>query len=307
MPKIDAKTIQRELDDGWIWPVYWVYGPEALKAAELVRRIRTAVLGSETSQSLSEERLDGTTAEAGQIVDSAHTASLFGGLRFLLVRDAHAIKGAEILAPLLGPKVRIEDARSGALASVCVFVSKDLDARKKSSKLLLESAAVVHCEEVAEKDRDAWIAFLAKRRNFSVSPDAVVRLIRLEPWRLNIVDSELEKLQLLDGSEPGGQERASQPTAERRADEFADGLMERRGLAALAAAQAVAQSPENSFPLLGRLAWNVRHLRLWMVDGGRTLRLSPFLVDKLRNWSRRWTTAQLSDLQRDLCDLDLGA
>ena len=101
----------------------------------------------------------------------------------------------------------------------------------------------------------------AKRRNFSVSPDAVVRLIRLEPWSLNIVDSELEKLQLLDGSEPGG--KSVRPSPRLRGEPMSlptDSWS--GGLAALAAAQAVAQSPENSFPLLGRLAWNVRHLRL---------------------------------------------
>ena len=84
-------------------PVYWVYGPEALKAAELVRRIRTAVLGSETSQSLSEERPMARLPRRARSW-TPHTASLFGGLRFLLVRDAHAIKGAEILAPCLGPR-----------------------------------------------------------------------------------------------------------------------------------------------------------------------------------------------------------
>ena len=37
MPKLEAKQVQKELDEGWLWPVYWIYGPEGMKARELLK------------------------------------------------------------------------------------------------------------------------------------------------------------------------------------------------------------------------------------------------------------------------------
>ena len=37
MPKLEPKTVQRELDQGQLWPVYWLYGGEAMKARELLK------------------------------------------------------------------------------------------------------------------------------------------------------------------------------------------------------------------------------------------------------------------------------
>jgi DNA polymerase III delta subunit len=49
-----------------------------------------------------------------------------------------------------------------------VFWSKDLDARKKFSKRLVEHAAVVTCDEVLEVDRPRWIHYLAQRKSIDL-------------------------------------------------------------------------------------------------------------------------------------------
>src|SRR5262249_42112395 len=135
MPKLEPKLVQRELDQGKLWPVYWLYGEERMKSRELLKRIRKQAVGDAPAGLLgmAVETIEGAEADAAAILDSAQSQTLGGGLRFLIVRDAHLIKGAEALAPLLGPA----GARD-SLASCCVFLSKDLDGRKKFSKMLLE-------------------------------------------------------------------------------------------------------------------------------------------------------------------------
>ena len=152
MPKLEPKTIQKELEEGLLWPVYWIYGGEPMKMRELTKRIRKAALGDTATSapggsllSLSEEVLDGSDSDAAQILDAAQSMTLGGGLRFIRVRGAHEIKELEVIEPLLTGRTKREN-----LSSVVVFWSKDLDQRKKSSKLLIEKTAVVSCEEVAE-------------------------------------------------------------------------------------------------------------------------------------------------------------
>ncbi len=301
MPKLEPKMIQRDLERGLVWPLYWVYGPEKMKSRELVKRIRKTVLGEQAGESgrsglsLSEEWLEGTEVDASQVLDSAQSPSLLGGVRLIIVRDAHALKNAELLAELLGPAVPLPE-----LTSVCVLLSKDLDARKKFSKLLVEMTAVVPCEEVSEGEREAWIGYLAKRRALEVGPDDVLKLSTLDPWSLDIVDQELEKLSL------GGTVFAGSDSGRLGgADEFMEAFFGRDLPTALAIAGSFADKPDEALPCLGLFAWNVRHLALLIGSGGRAA-LNPYVAEKLKRWASNWKLTEVLALQEELAALDFN-
>jgi len=310
MPKFEPKQIQKDLESGKLWPVYWIYGQERMKSRELLKRIRNAVLGSDSQESSSggslfggfaEENLDGTEVSAPQIIDAAQSLSLGGSVRFIVIREAHAIKESEQLSALLGPQVPKDQ-----LTSVCVFLSKDLDGRKKFSKLLTEKAAVIPCEEIADDDREAWIQYLAKRRTLDLAPELVVQLRTLDPWSLDIIDQELEKYQVSgeqsevlmggSGSQVGG-------------DVFIDAFLNRNLKISMQAVESFAESPDESLPLLGLLAWNVRYLALVSAHSGgstKNLKLNPFLVERLGRWSKKWRLEEVLELQSKLAELDFG-
>lgn len=303
MPKLEPKQVQKELESGYLWPVYWIYGHERMKARELLKRIRAAALGVEsgTTDVFGAQTLDGGEVSAATIVDEAQSLSLGGGLRFVVVRDAHAIKEAETLSRLLG-----ERGKKGDLASVCVFLSKDLDGRKKFSKLLLEKAAVVPCEEVAEADREAWIQYLAKRKGVALTPDHVVGLRSLDPWTLDIIEQELEKysLAMLEGA--GASDVFLEGSGRTGgAEEFLEAFFSRNLKAALVLVGPIAQSPEESLPLLGLLGWNVRHLAL-VIENPRGVKMSPYLLEKFRRWTPSWTLDEILALQEALAELDFS-
>lgn len=303
MPKLEPKDIQKELEKGVIWPVYWLYGQERMKVSELLKRIRKTVLGDAVDAgafSFGEEVLDGTEVPASAVVDSAQSLSLGGGIRFVVVREAHALKESEQLSVLLGPSLP-----KNQIQSVCVFLSKDLDGRKKFSKLLIEKAAVVPCEEVPEEDREAWIGYLAKRRGLELPAELVVQLRSLDPWTLDIVDQELAKFSI--SQDPAvvlgslGEQTGS--------DEFLEAFLGRRLTESLKAVESFAESPEISLPLLGLLSWNVRYLALVIADrekGTRTVKLSPFLAERFSRWGRKWSQAEVVKLQNRLAELDFG-
>jgi DNA polymerase III delta subunit len=306
MPKLEPKAIQKELESGLIWPVYWIYGAEKMKSRELVKRIRKAVLGEESSSSsvlgLSEESMDAPGLDAASVVDAAQSPALGGGTRLIIIRDAHALKNPDSLSDLFGPKQAKDN-----LSSVCIFLSKDFDARKKISKLLAEKAAVVACEEILENERDAWIQYLAKKKGVTLSEESLVQLTSLDPWSLDIIEQELEKFSLdpsqsgdvfLGGSAPGT-----------GSESFLDALFTRNLQQSLVIVEGFAGQPEQALPLLGLFAWNVRHLGLLLADekaGTRVVKLSPYVADKLRAWTRYWSLEDVLALQSKLQELDFN-
>ena len=307
MPKLEAKQVQKELEKGLIWPVYWFYGNEGMKSRELLRRIRKSVIG-EGVQGFAEEILEGGSVSAAEVCDSAHSLTLGGGVRLVVIRDAHLIKESESFATLLGPP-----AERDQLPCVCVFLAKDLDGRKKFSKLLLEKAAVVSCEAVPEAEREAWIRYLARRKGIELQASDVLHLSVLDPWGLDIVDQELEKYSLAllgaDGADQASDVFLTAWQGEKGGEAFLDAFFARDLARAMKTVGTFADSLEESLPLLGLLAWNVRHLALSLVDqekGTHSLKLGSFLSERFGRWSRHWTLREVECLQSELSLLDFG-
>jgi len=303
MPKLELKAVQRELEQGVLWPFYWVYGPEKLKSRELLKRIRTAVLGSDAEGASGwgwgEEILEGTEVDSAHVVDAARSLSLGQSVRLVIVRDAHALKNPEQLSELFGPAQKLSE-----LTSVCVCLSKDLDARKKFSKTLIDKAAVIPCEEVVEAQRESWIQYLAKRRNMDLNAAIVTKLYALDPWSLDIVEQELEKYSIAGLT---SEVILEDPAAFGGADHFLEKFFRRDLQAALPEVSRFAESPEDSLPLLGLLGWNVRQLAILLsdqVNGTRYSKLNPYVVERFRKWSGKWTLREVLELQKDLSEID---
>lgn len=309
MPKTELKQIQKELENGLVRPVYWLVGRERMKSRELLRRIRKAVLGDGSGSDagglgFAEETLDGNEVGADVVVEATQSLSLGGGTRLVIVRDAHLIQNPESIEVLFegtGP-VKKEN-----LSSVCVFLVNELDGRRKFSKTLMAKSTVVPCEEVAEDDRENWIAYLAKRRGQRLSPQLIVHLRSLDPWSLDIVDLELEKLEIasLDASKVGSAEDwFGNLGIEGGTEAFIEAFFCRNRFKALELVQTFAEHPDEALPLLGLLAWNIRYLVLFLSVGGRSLPLSSYVQERFVRWSKRWTLSEALQLQKRLAELD---
>lgn len=309
MPKLEAKTIQKELEQGKLWPVYWIYGTEAMKSRELVKRIRAACglgEGSGGFAAFNEAILDAAEVSSGEVLDSSRELGFGGGIRFVLVKQAHLLKDPEPLGQLFGPA-----GPKDQVPSVTVFLSKDLDQRKKFSKALVEKAAVVGCEAVEDADREAWVLYLAKRRGMKLSDQAVARLRAMDPWSLDLMERELEKWEIAGlGGEGGGDDvLLSSESDEGVSERFIEAFFMRDGKAALSLVDRFADRPEIALPLLGLLAWNVRMLASVLKDQEartRETKLGSFLAERFARYSRHWTLEEATELQERLCAIDFG-
>jgi DNA polymerase III delta subunit len=297
--KIDPKQILHEVNQGQIWPVYWVHGPETYRVREVCRLLQKTLVGD---RSLAEETLEGAQVSASDVLSAAAMVPFDGGTRVLWVRDAHLIKEPDPLAELLGPRRGMSE-----LPSVCIFLSKDLDGRRKFSKLLLDKAAVVSCDAIPEGGRPAWIKHLARAKGLEPEALPLELLTGYEPWSLDWISCELDKYALCEQAAKGtGAEvlvgGASQGQAS--GDAFIEAFLVRRNLGlALEAAQELSNQPETALPLLGLLSWNVRMLGL-VVARSRSVRLPPMVESRLRRASSIWPLPEIQALQSALAGLD---
>lgn len=311
MPKFEPKNIQKDLESGKLWPVYWIYGGEPMKSRELVKRIRRAALGLKEDEKVTasenafasafnETVLDAQECDVGTVLDAAESLALGGGTRFVVVKQAHLLKQPEILERTLGQPGKV-----GAMSSVLVLLSKDLDQRKKFSKTLVEKAAVVECAEIDDQDREPWIQYLAKKKGLTLSEKELGLLRILDPWSLDGVDRELEKLELADPSTRSDVLLGGLVTA--GGDEFTEAFFARKKDLALAMVRTFADQPEIALPLLGLLSWNVRMLSLVLKDraaGTREAKLGSFMQEKFSRFMRAWSLEEMAALQTELRKID---
>ncbi len=310
MSRIEAKMIQKELEAGKMRPVYWIFGPERMKSRELVRRIQKAVFKEETPNDFNFEKHDGSDAEISTILDAAQGFSLMGGTKLILVRNAEELKQQEMLVEYFESIESHAPVDGSELSNVIVFISKNFDARKKATKKIQELVATISCDEVSEQDREPWIGYLAKRRGLALKNDELTILRGLDPWNLEIVDQELSKLELVaDEEELRKQVLLSGVDAFAR-DDFIDALFCRDQKRAMKWMYLFCEEIEVQLPILGLVSWNLRHLKLILLEEKTKSRSgekrNPYLQKNLDRWKRNWTFDTIQEFEHGLFEIDFS-
>jgi DNA polymerase III delta subunit len=310
MPKIEAKALQKELDSGKVRSVYVLVGPERMKSRELVRRILRAAFQGAEPNAFNLEKLDGGEVGMERVLDAAQALSLSGGVRVILVRNAEEMKSLDPLAEFIKDQPPSVPVSPEELPSILVLMAKAFDGRKKASKVILEGAAVTECEEVSEQDREPWVDYLARRRGITLEPNERMTLRGLEPWSLDIVDQELAKMELVGGDlDLRAQSLLSGVSAYAR-DDFIDAIFCRDLPRALRLQHLFCSDMEVQLPFLGLLSWNLRHLKLFVLEQETRSRSgekrNPYLLKNLERWRRHWDLSSLRRFEQGLFQIDFS-
>jgi DNA polymerase-3 subunit delta len=310
MPKLEPKQIQKELEKGKVRPVYFIFGPERMKARELIKKIKTITLQGEPSHDFNSERWDGSLSELDSILDSAQSISMSGSTKYIFIGNAEDLSNLDPLAEYLRGLNGAEPVSPDALSSVMVFLSKGFDGRKKASKTISEVAAVVSCDAVEEQDREVWIDFLAKRRAVQLTPSERLILRGIDPWSLDTVDQELQKLDLVGQDESLRSEVLLNGVSAYAQDDFIDAIFTRDHKRALKLIHLFTENIETQLPFLGLLSWNLRQLKVYLLEqetrSPSLERRNPMLQNKLDRWKRFWSLKTIQALEHHLFEIDFS-
>lgn len=320
MAKIEAKLIQKELENGKVRPIYWLFGPERMKARELTRRIEQLVFKDSPKNDFNFEKFQPSRADGvvslEQVWDSWLSISLMGGTKLVLVQNAEELKNLEALEGLLKSVDEIPElAHVNAYQSILVFQSSSFDSRRKWAKALEKVAAVVPCEAVAEYDREPWIDSLAKRRGLVLTPNERMLLRGADPWSLDLIDMELSKLEILSQSNLAESDEKDlrenvilQGVDPKVRDQFIDAVFTRNRAQLLKLVTHFSSDIDIQLPLLGLLAWNLRQLKQSLLEQemrySTGARRNPYLEKNLDRWKKHWKLSALQELEHGMYEID---
>lgn len=296
MPKLNNLWLKKELNQGKIWPVYYIAGEESFLARKAVEAIedlcrKTFGYGFKT--------VDGDKIEIGEVLEEAKMLEFGRPVQLLRVTSAEKIKNLESIATELKPQCAITDAEF-----VIILISKDLDQRRKSTKVLLDKAGVVVCETPHDSEREAFLDGMildymkAYNPPIHISDHVRYRFLTNEPFSLSVIENELSKLAF--ARTKAEQDELLSSEGSFKQDEFIEALFSRKRVDLFRYDYREFDNPSVGLPLLGLLSYNARQLMAYKL-GASPL---PFLRDRLARWGKVWSITDCERLTHSLFQVD---
>ena len=324
---MDTLKLARQLKKGRPAPVYLVAGEEGALVDRALNQITDKVLSESNSADLALTRLDGKGASADEIESAARTASLFGGRRLVIIREAYALRPTDqkLLVVYLEKPVDMTTlvlvARGIGAGTRDPKKSKAAGVIRKYKKAVEKGGGVVvDCPRPKARDLPRMAEQVLSEHGLQVSSGGVHTLVEAVGEDLEALIQAAEKLALyLGGSGRVEEEHVLEVVADTRSqsvfaltDAVGEGAVDR----ALRVLSSMLRDGEAPLAVLGHLARHFRNLaRVASLDGRgkradaiqKQLGLHPFVVKKCLLQCRRfdqWSLARrlrlLAEADRDL-------
>jgi len=232
-------------------------------------------------------------------VAAAEQLPMMSEMRVVRVRDFARLREAD-------EDILIRYLNNPSPTTVMIFIADDLDKRKKSSKVLLETCAVVEFSPLKDAEAKAWAKSRLKELKVSADDQVFSELIRLVGTDVQTLANELEKL----ASAAAATDRITLDhvdeligrSRELSNFELADHLMAGNRKKALETLHRLLEDGAEPVMLVGLIAGNFHRLALGkhlLARGGReevfrNISLPPFKRDSYISTLQRSTAAKIA-------------
>ncbi len=307
--------------------LYLVAGEESVLVDRALTLITDRVLAEVRSEDFSLTRLDGKTASAAEVEAAARTASLFGGRRLVVLREAQALRPAEM------KKLR-SYLEKPVVTTTLVLVVRGAGAGSKNPRLSKAAGAALKLKKAVEKGRGIYVDCprpkprdlprlaegVLSEHGLRASRDGLYALVEAVGEDLTALFQGVEKLALYIGKPGEVQAKdVAEVVADTRSQSFfalTDAVAEGATDRALRVLNYVLRDGESPLVIIGHLGRHFRNLsRVQALDRKgenverirANLGLHPFVVKKCILQLRRFTPEVLSNhlLALSKCDLQL--
>ena len=187
MTTFSRTELDRSLSTGRLQPLYLLVGCESYLRDTAARNITDAALSGTLLREFNESSFSLLTDSALAAIAAAEQLPMMSERRVVRIKDFAKLRETdeEIFIRYLGRPVD---------STVMVFVAADLDKRKKLTKALLASCAVVDFPAVKDAEAKAWARTRLKELKTTADERVLTDLIRLVGTNLQTLRSELDKL-----------------------------------------------------------------------------------------------------------------
>jgi DNA polymerase-3 subunit delta len=232
-------------------------------------------------------------------IAAAEQLPMMSDTRVVRVRDFARLREAD-------EDILIRYLNNPSPTTVMIFIADDLDKRKKSSKVLLDTCTVVEFSPLKDAEAKAWAKSRLKELEVSADDQVLSELIRLVGTDVQTLANELEKL----ASAAAGTNRITLDLVDELIGrsrelsnfELADHLMAGNRKKALETLHRLLEDGAEPVMLVGLIAGNYHRLALGkhlLARGGReevfrNISLPPFKRDSYISTLQRSTAAKIA-------------
>ena len=186
MPVRTSKDLTQALKKGQIEPVYFLFGPETYLRDEAARLIADQAMSGTLLREFNDSTFNLTSDDARDAIAAAEQLPMMSQRRIVRIKNLSKLKEAD-------EEVLLNYVNRPVETSVVIFITEDIDKRKKLARLLLAGAAF-EFQPLKLSELQAWIRSYLKGLTAEIEPQALQRILETVTSDLHTLANELNKL-----------------------------------------------------------------------------------------------------------------
>jgi DNA polymerase-3 subunit delta len=185
MPVRTSRDLAPSLKKG-IEPVYFLFGPETYLREEAARLIADEAMRGTLLREFNDSTFDLASDDARDAITTAEQLPMMSERRVVRIKTLGKLKEAD-------EETLLRYVDRPLQTSVVIFITADIDKRKKLGKTLLAGAAF-EFQPLRSNELQSWIRSYLKVRKVEIEPAALQRILENVSADLYTVVNELNKL-----------------------------------------------------------------------------------------------------------------
>jgi DNA polymerase III subunit delta len=186
MKTLSRTELDRSLREG-LRPLYLLLGSEVYLRRVAAQTITEAALSRTLLREFNESAFSLLSDPVQSAIAAAEQLPMMSDTRVVRIRDFARLREAD-------EDTLIRYLNNPAPTTVMIFIADELDKRKKSSKVLLDTCTVVEFTALKDAEAKAWAKTRLKELKVSADDQVLSELIRLVGTDVQTLFNELEKL-----------------------------------------------------------------------------------------------------------------
>ena len=186
MPVRTSKDLTQALKKGQIELVYFLFGPETYLRDEAARSIANEAMRGTLLREFNDSTFNLTSDDARDAIAAAEQLPMMSQRRVVRIKNLGKLKEAD-------EEVLLNYVNRPVDTSVVIFITEEIDKRKKLAKMLMAGAAF-EFQPLKLNELQAWIRFYLKDLTAEIEPQALQRILETVISDLHTLANELNKL-----------------------------------------------------------------------------------------------------------------